>query len=48
MDHGVELFWLPSPTANYWGIFLAEIFIGLLVWGALMAIYDALAAGVEE
>jgi len=48
MDYGLELFWLPSATAHYWGIFLAEVFIGLLVWGSLMAIYDALATGGEE
>jgi multicomponent Na+:H+ antiporter subunit B len=48
LDYGLELFWLPSPTAHYWGIFLAEVFIGLLVWGSLVAIYDALATGGEE
>jgi multicomponent Na+:H+ antiporter subunit B len=48
LDYGREFFWLASPTAHYWGIFLAEVFIGLLVWGALVAIYDALASGAEE
>ena len=48
LDYGRELFWLPSATAHYWGIFMAEIFIGLLVWGSLTAIYDALASGGVE
>lgn len=30
---------------RYWGIFLAEVFIGFLVWGALVAIFDALVTG---
>lgn len=48
LDYGREFFWLPAPTAHYWGIFLAEVFIGILVWGSLMAIYDTLAGGGEE
>lgn len=34
-------------TLRYWGIFFAELFIGLLVWGALVAIFDALVTGGE-
>jgi multicomponent Na+:H+ antiporter subunit B len=30
---------------RYWGIFFAEVFIGILVWGALVVIFDALATG---
>lgn len=33
---------------RYWGIFFAEVFIGLLVWGALVAIYDAMNTGGME
>jgi multicomponent Na+:H+ antiporter subunit B len=33
---------------RYWGIFFAEVFIGFLVWGALVAIYDALETGGVE
>jgi multicomponent Na+:H+ antiporter subunit B len=33
---------------RYWGIFFAEVFIGFLVWGALVAIFDALVTGGEE
>jgi len=33
---------------RYWGIFWAEVFIGLLVWGSLVAIYDALETGGVE
>lgn len=42
---------VPGPTAEelrYWGIFFAEVFIGFLVWGALVAIFDALATGGAE
>jgi len=38
---------LGAADARYWGIFFAELFIGFLVWGALVAIYDALGAGGE-
>ena len=38
-----------DPVAlRYWGIFFAEVFIGFLVWGALVAIYDALETGGME
>jgi multicomponent Na+:H+ antiporter subunit B len=33
------------PVLRYWGIFFAEVFIGFLVWGALVAIFDALSTG---
>lgn len=33
---------------RYWGIFFAEVFIGFLVWGALVAIYDAMNTGGVE
>ncbi len=36
-----------AATRRYWGILLAEVFIGFLVWGALVAIYDALSGGGE-
>jgi len=32
---------------RYWGILFAEVFIGFLVWGALVAIFDALMTGGE-
>ena len=35
-------------TLRYWGIFFAELFIGFLVWGALVAIYDALTTGCQD
>ena len=35
-------------TLRYWGIFFAEVFIGFLVWGALVAIYDAMNTGGVE
>ena len=35
-------------TLRYWGIFFAELFIGFLVWGALVAIYDALTTGGQD
>ena len=45
LEHAHAFFWMEPEGARYWGILLAEIFIGFLVWGALVAIYDALAAG---
>lgn len=48
---------LPFPgmedaTRRYWGILIVEVGIGFAVWGALVAIYDALTGGgygaVEE
>jgi multicomponent Na+:H+ antiporter subunit B len=38
----------PAEDLRYWGIFFAEVFIGFLVWGALVAIYDALTTGGVE
>jgi multicomponent Na+:H+ antiporter subunit B len=39
---------MDAGELRYWGIFFAEVFIGFLVWGALVAIYDALMTGGEE
>jgi multicomponent Na+:H+ antiporter subunit B len=39
---------MDAVELRYWGIFFAEVFIGLLVWGALVAIFDALVTGGEE
>lgn len=39
---------LDPVELRYWGIFFAELFIGFLVWGALVAIYDGLATGGED
>ncbi len=46
LDYGVlPLLGGDEVTRRYWGILLAEVFIGFLVWGALVAIYDALSGG---
>jgi multicomponent Na+:H+ antiporter subunit B len=47
LEYGALVPAMEPETLRYWGIFLAEVFIGLLVWGALVAIYDALATGGE-
>ena len=39
---------MAADELRYWGIFFAEVFIGFLVWGALVAIYDALETGGVE
>jgi multicomponent Na+:H+ antiporter subunit B len=39
---------MEADELRYWGIFFAEVFIGLLVWGALVAIFDALNTGGQE
>ncbi len=39
---------MDAVELRYWGIFFAEVFIGFLVWGALVAIYDALVTGGVE
>ncbi len=46
----LDYHYVPIPGVDpvglrYWGILLAEVFIGFLVWGALVAIYDALSGG---
>lgn len=48
LEYSEAFIWVDPATARYWGIFWAEVFIGFLVWGALVAIYDALATGGEE
>ena len=48
LEYARAFFWMEAPEARYWGILLAEVFIGFLVWGALVAIYDALATGGGE
>lgn len=47
LEYGYVVPGLDAVTLRYWGIFFAEVFIGLLVWGALVAIYDALETGGE-
>ena len=43
---------MEAATRRYWGILIVEAGIGFAVWGALVAIYDALTGGgygaVEE
>lgn len=48
LEYGAITDAISPVTARYWGIFLAEVFIGFLVWGALVAIFDALATGGHE
>lgn len=45
LEYGMAIPGLDAVDLRYWGIFFAELFIGFLVWGALVAIYDALATG---
>lgn len=45
LEYAAGFPWLEPAWARYWGIFFAELFIGFLVWGALVAIYDALSTG---
>lgn len=47
LEYAAFLPMLEPAEARYWGIFFAELFIGLLVWGALVSIYDALGSGGE-
>jgi multicomponent Na+:H+ antiporter subunit B len=47
LEYGASVPGMDPVTLRYWGIFFAEVFIGFLVWGALVAIYDALATGGE-
>jgi multicomponent Na+:H+ antiporter subunit B len=48
LEYAAGFPWLEPAVARYWGIFFAELFIGFLVWGALVSIYDALTTGGEE
>jgi len=48
LEYGLAVPGMDPVTLRYWGIFFAEVFIGFLVWGALVAIYDAMATGGEE
>jgi len=45
LEYGMAIPGMDPVTLRYWGIFFAELFIGFLVWGALVAIYDALTTG---
>ena len=45
LEYGYAIPPMEAVELRYWGIFFAEVFIGFLVWGALVAIYDALATG---
>jgi multicomponent Na+:H+ antiporter subunit B len=45
LEYGYAVPGIDGVELRYWGIFFAEVFIGLLVWGALVAIYDALTTG---
>jgi multicomponent Na+:H+ antiporter subunit B len=47
LEYGAAVPGMDAPELRYWGIFFAEVFIGFIVWGALVAIYDALASGGE-
>lgn len=48
LEYGAAIPGLSAVDLRYWGIFWAEVFIGFLVWGSLVAIYDALDTGGEE
>jgi multicomponent Na+:H+ antiporter subunit B len=45
LEYGMAVPGVDEVTLRYWGIFFAEVFIGFLVWGALVAIYDGLTTG---
>lgn len=45
LEYGVLTTLMTPEDLRYWGIFWAEVFIGLLVWGSLVAIFDALETG---
>lgn len=45
LEYGYAVPGMDGVELRYWGIFFAEVFIGFLVWGALVAIYDALTTG---
>ena len=48
LEYGMAVPGMDAVSLRYWGIFWAEVFIGFVVWGALVAIYDALAGGGQE
>lgn len=48
LEYGAITGLLEPEALRYWGIFFAELFIGFLVWGALVAIYDALVTGGHQ
>lgn len=48
LEYGMAVPGADPVVLRYWGIFWAEVFIGFLVWGALVAIYDAMATGGVE
>jgi multicomponent Na+:H+ antiporter subunit B len=47
LEYAAAFPWMEPAWARYWGIFWFEVFIGFIVWGALVAIYDALTTGGE-
>jgi multicomponent Na+:H+ antiporter subunit B len=48
LEYGYAVPGMDAVDLRYWGIFFAEVFIGFLVWGALVAIYDAMNTGGME
>jgi len=48
LEYALAVPGMGAEELRYWGIFFAEVFIGFLVWGALVAIYDALESGGVE
>lgn len=48
LEYGYAVPGMDPVDLRYWGIFFAEVFIGFLVWGALVAIYDAMNTGGME
>jgi multicomponent Na+:H+ antiporter subunit B len=48
LEYGAGIPAMNEVDLRYWGIFWAEVFIGFLVWGSLVAIYDALETGGVE
>ncbi|TVP53653.1 MAG: sodium:proton antiporter [Gemmatimonadales bacterium] len=48
LEYALAVPGMSADELRYWGIFFAEVFIGFLVWGALVAIYDALETGGVE
>ena len=48
LEYGYLVPGMDPVTLRYWGIFFAEVFIGVLVWGALVSIFDALVTGGAE
>lgn len=47
LEYGAAIPGMDAVELRYWGIFWAEVFIGFLVWGSLVAIFDALETGGE-